>query len=85
MHACMPRTIKLQLQAIMQLVRIIHCGDTVTGLEKGVAACEWSRLTFEKLEPSTQSSRTSSRRVITEARSVWRPRELISSLLEVIN
>ena len=85
MHACMPAIIKLPLQAIMQLVRIIHCGNTVTGLERGVAACEWSRLTFEKLDPSTQPGRSRSSRVTTEARLVWHPRELISSLLEVIN
>ena len=52
MHACMPGIIKIQLHTIMQLVRIIHCGNTVTGLERGVAACEWSRGTFEKLFPS---------------------------------
>ena len=87
MHACMPAIIKLRLYVIMQLVRIIHCGNTVSGLERGVAACEWSRLTFEKLEPATQSKRSSSRHVtteassrtvITEARSVRSSRELIS-------
>ena len=74
----MPGIIKLQLYMIMQLVRIVHCGNTVTGLERGVASCEWPWL--DSLDHPDLSTR-----VTTEARLTRHNGGQVGTVFVVIN